>query len=181
MDSNHRRRKPADLQSAPVGHLGNLPNPPYQALDEVVNSWPISHCIRELNPAPTTSATPKQTPSGQTKEPPMPVKGRQMAVILPCSAPAAICEQRHLFCKNQSAGQNFSRNARFGSSRNRGGLKPQAGVRVSQNKALNHLTPLPKQYSYSPIYSDLLGFSATLSALAHQMGEGGRRPGEGRP
>ena len=25
MDSNHRRRKPADLQSAPVGHLGNLP------------------------------------------------------------------------------------------------------------------------------------------------------------
>ena len=27
MDSNHRRRKPADLQSAPVGHLGNLPKP----------------------------------------------------------------------------------------------------------------------------------------------------------
>jgi hypothetical protein len=27
MDSNHRRREPADLQSAPVGHLGNLPNP----------------------------------------------------------------------------------------------------------------------------------------------------------
>src|SRR5687767_9555000 len=26
MDSNHRRRKPADLQSAPVGHLGNLPS-----------------------------------------------------------------------------------------------------------------------------------------------------------
>ena len=26
MDSNHRRRKPADLQSAPVGHLGNLPH-----------------------------------------------------------------------------------------------------------------------------------------------------------
>ena len=25
MDSNHRRREPADLQSAPVGHLGNLP------------------------------------------------------------------------------------------------------------------------------------------------------------
>src|SRR2546423_7793943 len=28
MDSNHRRRKPADLQSAPVGHLGNLPAEP---------------------------------------------------------------------------------------------------------------------------------------------------------
>jgi hypothetical protein len=28
MDSNHRRRKPADLQSAPVGHLGNLPTVP---------------------------------------------------------------------------------------------------------------------------------------------------------
>ncbi len=26
MDSNHRRRKPADLQSAPFGHSGN---PPY--------------------------------------------------------------------------------------------------------------------------------------------------------
>jgi hypothetical protein len=25
LDSNQRRRKPADLQSAPVGHLGNLP------------------------------------------------------------------------------------------------------------------------------------------------------------
>ena len=28
MDSNHRRRKSADLQSAPVGHLGNLPAEP---------------------------------------------------------------------------------------------------------------------------------------------------------
>ena len=26
LDSNQRRHKPADLQSAPVGHLGNLPN-----------------------------------------------------------------------------------------------------------------------------------------------------------
>ena len=26
MDSNHRRRKPADLQSAPFGHSGNHPN-----------------------------------------------------------------------------------------------------------------------------------------------------------
>ena len=26
MDSNHRRRKPADLQSAPFGHSGNYPN-----------------------------------------------------------------------------------------------------------------------------------------------------------
>ena len=25
MDSNHRRRKPADLQSAPFGHSGNHP------------------------------------------------------------------------------------------------------------------------------------------------------------
>ena len=25
MDSNHRRRKPADLQSAPFGHSGNCP------------------------------------------------------------------------------------------------------------------------------------------------------------
>jgi hypothetical protein len=25
MDSNHRRRKPADLQSAPFGHSGNFP------------------------------------------------------------------------------------------------------------------------------------------------------------
>ena len=25
MDSNHRRRKPADLQSAPFGHSGNYP------------------------------------------------------------------------------------------------------------------------------------------------------------
>ena len=33
VDSNHRRRKPADLQSAPVGHLGNLPIP-YQTLTD---------------------------------------------------------------------------------------------------------------------------------------------------
>ncbi len=26
MDSNHRRRKPADLQSAPFGHSGNYPS-----------------------------------------------------------------------------------------------------------------------------------------------------------
>lgn len=26
MDSNHRRRKPADLQSAPFGHSGNFPS-----------------------------------------------------------------------------------------------------------------------------------------------------------
>ncbi len=26
MDSNHRRRKPADLQSAPFGHSGNYPD-----------------------------------------------------------------------------------------------------------------------------------------------------------
>ncbi len=25
MDSNHRRRKPAELQSAPFGHSGNCP------------------------------------------------------------------------------------------------------------------------------------------------------------
>src|SRR5438094_542263 len=32
MDSNHRRREPADLQSAPVGHLGNLPLQGVQSL-----------------------------------------------------------------------------------------------------------------------------------------------------
>ena len=26
MDSNHRRRKPAELQSAPFGHSGNCPH-----------------------------------------------------------------------------------------------------------------------------------------------------------
>ena len=31
MDSNHRRRKPADLQSAPFGHSGNYPFPVFRA------------------------------------------------------------------------------------------------------------------------------------------------------
>ena len=49
MDSNHRRHKPADLQSAPFGHSGNFPYvlPPLLARPSVVVSrW------RDSNPRP---------------------------------------------------------------------------------------------------------------------------------
>ena len=43
MDSNHRRRAPADLQSAPFGHSGICPNLRSQSLQ---SRW------RESNPRP---------------------------------------------------------------------------------------------------------------------------------
>jgi hypothetical protein len=55
MDSNHRRRKPADLQSAPVGHLGNLPAEPtvpragdFAKWHPLVNAWHQVHSKKPL-------------------------------------------------------------------------------------------------------------------------------------
>ena len=66
MDSNHRRRKPADLQSAPVGHLGNLPicsiSSTFRGIELMLN-WPqypgiVSRAMRTM---------PKQAPGGSEK------------------------------------------------------------------------------------------------------------------
>ena len=48
MDSNHRRRAPADLQSAPFGHSGIFPNiyKPWESLKAWVSRW------RDSNPRP---------------------------------------------------------------------------------------------------------------------------------
>ena len=43
MDSNHRRRKPADLQSAPFGHSGNFPF-----------KYPLYFCLPEKAPFPNS-------------------------------------------------------------------------------------------------------------------------------
>ena len=49
MDSNHRRRKPADLQSAPFGHSGNFPflasSPPLEELARFTRPFPFSKGI----------------------------------------------------------------------------------------------------------------------------------------
>src|SRR2546430_8640482 len=48
-DLNPRRRTPADLQSAPFGHLGTSPNPPARAPNPL-KSW---RWREDLNPRPT--------------------------------------------------------------------------------------------------------------------------------
>ena len=56
MDSNHRRRKPADLQSAPVGHLGNLPKKCDRTAPEVEKKAPIASQRRQMAAITTDSA-----------------------------------------------------------------------------------------------------------------------------
>ena len=56
VDSNHRRREPADLQSAPVGRLGIPPNEPriLYRIDAHVNGGPTSKRTRlPCGPSPT--------------------------------------------------------------------------------------------------------------------------------